>query len=247
MWWEPEKYFEKSWQRVFFIPWVRWLMFWDKLAMGRVDLVVANSKHIASKIKKYYGRKADAIIYPFHSLPKPDEDSKTRQIDNYFLIVTRLSSWKRVDIAVKAFKNKPSLGNLVVVGKGSDKGRLKRLAKGARNVTFLSGLTNSELVGYYMGAQALIVTQEEDFGIVPLESMSQSTPIIAFKKGGVLETVKEGKHGVFFEKQTSASLKAVLKDFSKPHFSKSELKKQAEKFSKKQFQSGLEILVKKYV
>lgn len=248
MWWEPEKYFTKGWQVKLFAPFAKWLKFWDRVAMSRVDVVVANSKNVAGKVEERYGRKADLVIYPFSKCSNTNTSSISNSNSKFFLIVTRLSPWKRVDIAVKVFKANPDLGSLVVVGAGPEKRWLQRLTGGAQNITFLSGLTDSELYSYYGRARSLIVTQEEDFGITPLEALSQGTPVIAFAKGGVLETVVEGEHGVFFAKQTAESLKKALVDFSPPvGGSKGSLERQAKKFGKERFVKEITALVKKYV
>jgi glycosyltransferase involved in cell wall biosynthesis len=250
MWWEPEKYFGKTGQR-FFKPFRKWLRSWDKAAISRVDYIIANSKNVGKKIKESYGRKADTVVYPFaetvgrRKLPRnPAVAGRELAISHHpYLIVTRLVQWKRVDIAITAFKNNPNLGSLAIVGKGPEKRRLKNIAGGAKNIKFLTGLTDRQLQGYYKTCRALIMTQEEDFGITPLEAMSCGKPIIAYKKGGVLETVKEGRHGIFFDKQTVGLLANAINKFDQDKHAADDLKKQAEKFNKRRFQDEFRLVI----
>jgi len=246
-WWEPEKYFSHAWQRKISQPFLKWLRFWDKAAVSRVDILVANSKNVASKVEFCYGRKADAILYPFFETSQFPKLPRLLTKKEYFLIVTRLVAWKRVDIAVKAFSKNHALGNLVVVGTGPARKKLVKLAEGASNISFVGRLTNKQLAGYYKMARALIVTQEEDFGITPLEAMAYGTPVVAYKKGGVLETAGGRQHGIFYNEQSASSLSGALTGFSKRSFKEQELKRQADKFTKERFQKKLEALVKKYV
>lgn len=253
-WWEPQKYTRT--RGMFFksiiLPVLNWLKEWDKIAMARVDYIVANSKNVGGKFEKCYGRKADKVVYPFYQkisgFRLQDQISKvlcateSSQVSHQFLIVTRLVKWKRVDIAVEAFKRNPELGNLIIIGRGPEERRLKRLARGAKNVSFLSGLTDDELHSYYSDCTALIVTQEEDFGITPLEAMAQGKPVIAFEKGGVLETCDE--YGFYFKKQTAESLEQAVEKFKKSEApERRALIRQAEKFSKERFDKELLFLV----
>ena len=243
MWWEPEKYFSSTLMRKLFTPFRKWLQFWDKVATSRVGFIVANSKYVAAKIEKSYERKADFVVYPF-----VDDyyfiDNEPVDLPPYFLIVSRLIDWKRIDIAVRAFKKFPDLGNLVVVGNGPKKSHLQALSKGAGNIIFRSQLTKKQLNGYYKSCQALIVTQEEDFGITPLEAMQFGKPVIAFGKGGVIETVQNKKHGLFFNQQTPESLAEVVKSFTSEDFDSEKLRQQAKKFSKERFLKEIEKVIK---
>jgi len=222
MWWEPAKYFGRgSFLKWFLGPFLSYLRRWDFVAAQRVDYFIANSKTPQERIKKYFGRDS-RIIYPFaktlvlsyRSPGSPTEVGAPRMtgIDSgYFLVVTRLVSWKRVGIAIEACKN---LGqNLVIVGEGPDRRRLRQVASGFSNIKFLGRVAEETLNELYRNCQAVIITQEEDFGIVAVEAASFCKPVIAYKDGGSLEIVKEGLTGTFFGPQTVAALSSTLVDF----------------------------------
>ncbi|MCL5020029.1 MAG: glycosyltransferase [Patescibacteria group bacterium] len=150
---------------------------------------------------------------------------------DYFLVVSRLVPYKRIDIAIKAF-NKLKLP-LKIIGTGSEEKRLKKMAK--PNIEFLSNLTDEELLGYYKESSALIFPGIEDFGLVILEALSFGKPIIAFKGGGVLETVKRGKTGEFFYPQNEEALIRIIKNFKKESFSAKDCKDGVKKFERDRF------------
>uniref|UniRef100_A0A7C4XIG7 Glycosyltransferase family 4 protein n=1 Tax=candidate division WWE3 bacterium TaxID=2053526 RepID=A0A7C4XIG7_UNCKA len=240
MFWEPNQYFEneeygvfkslKFLARPFLAPFVGWLRAWDYVAAQRPDYVIANSKTPQERIKKYYGREAE-IIYPFVDFDKFEvgEEALVEDKEKYFIIITRLAPWKRVDIAVEACKE---LGvKLKIIGTGPDMGRLKALVEGAP-VEFLGYASDTEKVRLLKGALALINTQIEDFGIVPLEAMAAGRPVLAYGKGGVLETVIPGSTGEFFHGQTKEALMETLKKFDPSKYNSDVCKKQAKKFDR---------------
>ncbi len=197
-------------------PYLSWLKRWDRVAASRVDFYIANSKNIKAKIKDAYGRDSE-VIYPYANAdfftPAKIHNWKLKS-QNYYLIVSRLVKWKRIDIAIEAVKD---LGaNLIIIGDGPDKGRLKQLATGnwqlatGNKITFVGKVTRDRLREYYQNSKALIVTQEEDFGIAAVEAQSCGRPVIAYEKGGAAEVVISGKTGVFFKKQTKESLKDAI-------------------------------------
>ncbi|MCL5970609.1 MAG: glycosyltransferase [Patescibacteria group bacterium] len=155
----------------------------------------------------------------------------TLNANDYFLVVSRLVPYKKIDIAIKAF-NKLGLP-LKVVGTGSDEKRLKKMAK--RNISFVGSLTDEELVGYYKGCLALIFPGKEDFGLTILEAQKYLKPVIAFSDGGALESIIEGKTGLFFREQNEHSLAHILSNFDKLKFKESDFKKQAARFGKDRF------------
>lgn len=245
MFWEAKDYFEGETygflkaikflaQPFLKIP-LSHLRLWDFTAAQRIDHVIANSETARKKIKKYHGRDSE-IIYPFVNCQ--DFSRVTPSEGNYFLVITRLVSWKRVDIAVKACSH---LGvKLKVAGKGPEKEKLERLA----------GPT-VEILGYVeekkdllANCRAVIVTQREDFGIVPLEAMASGRPVIAYGAGGVLETVVPKETGEFFNDQTWESLEGVLKGFDPKKYSKKLCRLRAEKFDKAVFKKQLKDFVK---
>lgn len=211
------------------------LRIWDRVAADRVDHYLANSENVRTRIAKYYRTEADVLFPPvdlegIKPSDKPHED--------YYLIVSRIEPYKKIKLAVQAFKDLKQ--KLVVVGEGSDLEYLKSIA--TENVEFVGPKYDQELYKYFQNAKAFIFPGEDDFGITPVESMAAGRPVIAFRKGGTLETVVEGKTGVFFDEATAESLKAAVDQLEEHYhdFSADVCRKQAELFSKKSFQATLQ-------
>lgn len=192
-------------------PFMTYLRIWDKEASFRVDQFWTISGFINERIEKYYGRKAEAIIYPPVNVAKFHIFAQT---GDYFFMAGRLVSYKRFDLAIRAF-NELKLP-LKIAGDGPEADRLKKMA--GKNVEFLGLVSDEKLAELYAGAKACIFPQEEDFGIVPLESMASGRPVIAYRGGGAVETIVEGKTGVFFDKQNEESLAAAVKNFKTDNF-----------------------------
>ena len=180
------------------------LRLWDRQAADRVDEFVAISEAVQSRIQKYYGRDSIVIhppIYNFEFLnPKQIPNSKFQIPNKYYLIVSRLYPHKNINIAVEAFAklNLP----LIIIGDGPEKKKLQRYcatALRAKNIQFLGFVPDEELPCYYQSCRAFIMPQEEDFGLTPLEAMGFGKPVLALRKGGALETVREGITGEFFD------------------------------------------------
>jgi glycosyltransferase involved in cell wall biosynthesis len=205
----------------------------------KVDIFVANSHNVAARIKKFY-RRDSVVINPPVSLPPVPKVKK----GNYYLVISRIVGGKGLDLAVNAAVK---LGqNLKIVGEPAgyytEYKQLKSLSKS--NVEFLGRVSDEELVKYYTGAKAfLALATDEDFGITPVESMLCGTPVIAFKGGGYLETVVDGKTGVFFDKPTVGSLVGAIKKFEKMTFDPRDCISQAQKFSKEIFITKIKKLV----
>ena len=160
--------------------------------------------------------------------------------EDYFLIVSRLSAYKNIDLAIKAC-NQLDLP-LVVVGTGREEGRLKAMA--GKNVKFMNFVEDSELSKFYKNCKALIFpVSDEDFGIVPVEAMSFGKPVIALRSGGVTETVVEGKTGVFFNQPTVESLTAAIEQLNHLTIRPEDCIAQAAKFSKERFQQQFKSFV----
>ncbi len=255
MFWESGSYFADSpnLERIL-APALSYLRLWDYTAAQRVDFFIANSKNIARKIKRYYGREA-VVVYPFVDLER-FEPSATFEVKEknsggltssggYFLVVTRLAPWKRVEIAIEAAKQAEV--SLKVVGRGPEFKRLRTLAKGSPKIEILGGVEDEELVKLYQNCTALVMTQEEDFGITSLEAQACGRPVIAYGAGGALETVLSGKTGQFFAAQTADSLAAALKGFNPSNYNPRDCRKNAERFSKKRFQRELLEVVEEMV
>lgn len=246
MFWEPLDYFEnenfglfKSFSRV--LPKIlnlslSHLKIWDYTAAQRVDYFIANSKTPQYRINKYFSR-GSVIIHP--SINVSEYKVKKITVGNYYLVISRLVAWKKIDIAIDACNE---LGvPLVIIGTGSDMGRLMKKANS--NIEFLGFVSEGKKKEILGGCRAVIHPQYEDFGIVPLESMASGKPVVAYGKGGALETVVPGKTGEFFFEQSSGALKAVLKDFDSSRFSPYDCEDRAKKFDNLAFTRKL----KRYV
>jgi glycosyltransferase involved in cell wall biosynthesis len=210
------------------------LRLYDYSTMQRVDEVVANSKETAARIQKFY-RRESTVIYPPVEIPNIQNSKfNIKSRPSYFLSVGRLTFAKRVDLAIAAC-NELKLP-LKIVGVGREIAYLKSLA--GEMIEFLGEVSDSELDMLYGGARALIFCAlEEDFGMVPVEAMGHGVPVIALKQGGVMETVIDGKTGIFFNEPTVASLKMAINRFQTiEHALKPDAcVRQAHKFSKSEF------------
>lgn len=201
------------------------LRLWDKLAADRADHFIANSKNTQKRIKKYYKRDSE-VIYPMVDL---ERFRISKNPGGYFIAVGRLIPYKKFDLIVKVFNE---LGlPLKIVGTGTEESNLRKKAK--KNIEFLGRRNDKETAELLSKAKALIFPQLEDFGITPLEAMACGRPVIAYKKGGALETVTDGKTGIFFNEQSVESLKDAVLKFLKTEkkFDPKEIRRHAEKFS----------------
>jgi glycosyltransferase involved in cell wall biosynthesis len=205
------------------------LRVWDQMSATRVDHFIANSPIVADRIQKYYRR--DAVI-----IPPPVEASRftfdpTTMPEEYYLIVSRLLPYKRIDLAIEAC-NRLRLP-LVIIGSGRDLKRLKSLA--GSTIRFTGRLTDAEVLHYYAHCRALILPGEEDFGITPLEAQASGRPVIAYGAGGALASVIEGVTGTFFQKQTVDSLAAVLASFDERAYDPRAIRNHALEFDMPRF------------
>ncbi|MBU2037179.1 glycosyltransferase [Patescibacteria group bacterium] len=214
---------------------LNYLRVWDESAAERPDVYLANSQFVASRIKKYYNRQS-RVIYPPVKTENFHLDGKT---EDYFLIVVRFLPYKKIDLAISAFNE---LGwPLKIIGDGPDRNRLKKMA--GSNIEFIGLVAEKNLSDYFARCRAFIFPQEEDFGITAIEAMAAGRPVIAFRGGGALETVEEGKTGLFFNEQTPESLIATLKKFNQADFSPSYIRQKAEQFDKKIFKGKIKEFV----
>lgn len=213
---------------------------YDFLAAQRVDFFIANSKETQARIAKFY-RRDSKVIYPPVDLPRVHLRAGK---GDYFLCVSRLARAKNIDLAIEAC-SKLRLP-LKIVGKGREEGKLKAQSKRlkAKNIEFLGEVSDKELSRVYAGAQALIFpAEDEEFGITPVEAMAAGVPVIAYKSGGVRETVIEGKTGLFFDKLTVESLIQAIKNLSNLEIRKEDCINQAKKFSKERFKREIKNFV----
>lgn len=202
---------------------------WDFAAAQRVDQFVANSHYVAARVAKYYRQKADVIHPPITA----SRFTPTGQPGHGFVVVGRLIPYKRADLAVKACTE---LGvPLTVFGSGSELESLKAIA--GPTVTFQPGPSDEMISRGFADAKALIFPADEDFGLTPLESMASGRPVIAYGKGGALETVVDGKTGIFFKEQTVESLKEAIQHFLtiEDSFDAKAIRAHAEKFDDAEF------------
>ncbi len=211
--------------RLLMRPLIHYLKIWDRLSADRVDYFIANSAFVAKRIKKYYRREAEVINPPVNI----DEFDLTLIKSDYYLVLGQLTPYKRADLVVDAFLSNGK--KLVVVGDGEQYKDLK--AKEIDNIKILGRLSWAECKEYLRHAKALIFPGVEDFGMVPVEAMACGTPVLAFAKGGALETVEEGFSGFFFYDQTVESINACIKRFElkDKELDVLDIRKQAEKFT----------------
>ncbi|AUW95078.1 MAG: glycosyltransferase family 4 protein [Sulfobacillus thermosulfidooxidans] len=184
-------------------PVFHYVRLWDRLSADRADVLVANSHTVQQRIRKHYRRSAEVVFPPvnidrFQPAPHPGD---------YYLVLSRLVAYKRVDLAIEAAN---ALGiKLVVAGDGPERERLARLA--SRHVEFVGAVDDEKASALMTGAKGLIFPGEEDFGIVPVEMQAAGRPVIAYGQGGVKDTVIDGKTGVFFDRQEIDAVIAAIR------------------------------------
>lgn len=209
---------------------------WDVINSNRVDFFIANSHYIAKRIKKIYNRES-IVIYP----PVDVESFKVENNkENYYFTASRLVSYKRMDLIIGAFNQMPEK-KLIISGNGPEMKHLKKMAKS--NIEFTGFLSQSDLHKYMSSAKAFVFAAEEDFGIVPVEAQACGTPIIGLGKGGINETVLHDKTGVLFRDQDIKSIKEAISYFETRKFNPEEIRKHAEKFSRKRFENEFKTFV----
>ena len=207
LWSQTFNYQGRGVKRLFTAPYISSLRRWDYIAATRPDAYLAISQTAAARCRHYYRRQPQAVIYPPVATANFRLKTRSPQAHPYYLVVSRLVPYKRVDLAVKAFTHLPDQP-LVIIGQGSQLSYLKRLA--GVNITFLGSVTDDQLVAYYQHAQALIFPGEEDFGLSIIEAQAAGTPVIAYGRGGATETIIPGITGLFFNQPEVASLRRVL-------------------------------------
>jgi len=246
MFWEPFDYFEDEsfgfLKPIKFLskPFLKFPLSYTRVkdfeVSKKVDVFISNSRTTQKRIKKYYGRESE-IIYPFIDFDKFKEIAP--EAGDFFLIITRLAPWKRVDIAVKACNDLNE--KLKIIGVGPDLKRLKSLA--GPSIEFLGYGTDKGKIENIRKCRAVIITQKEDFGIVPLEAMACGKPVIAFGQGGATETIVAGITGEFFGDQTFSSLKNLIKDFDSGKYLPDKCKFGVKDFDKSIFEEKIRRVV----
>ncbi|MCU4674826.1 glycosyltransferase family 4 protein [Catenovulum sp. 2E275] len=213
---------------------------WDIRTANGVDLFIANSKFIKKRIFKCYRREAEVINPPVNL----SQFQFCGEKQDYYLTASRLVPYKRIDLVIEAFTKMPDK-KLKVIGDGPEMEKLKRLAQGHSNIELMGFQSNQVLIKTMQGARAFVFAAEEDFGIIPVEAQACGTPVIAYGKGGSLETVSAGVSGIHFEAQTVESLTQAVHNFesSEQTFDYARVRQNAEKFSVESFRQNLENLI----
>ena len=219
----------------------RWLMprvmhelrVWDLASAARVDHFIANSFNVAERIRKYYRRDACVIYPPVNGV----KFLSTKHPEDFYLFVGQLVAYKGADVAIEAFNRMGK--RLVIVGRGERFRQLKKMC--GPTVEMVGWQDDAALERYYARCKALVFTAEEDFGIVPVEAMSAGRPVIAYGRGGALETVIPGETGIHFEEQTPESLMAAVRRFESisDRFNGDRITRHAANFSKAAFKERI--------
>ena len=200
---------------------------WDLRASQQPNYYIANSRLVAERIRQIYGREA-------HVIPPPIDVNRfhmSNDIEDYYMVLSRLIPYKRIDLAIEACKRMNR--RLVIIGDGPDRPRLEKLADD--RIEFL-GRQPDKVVNYYMArCRALLFPGEEDFGMAPLEANAAGRPVIAYRGGGAVETVVEGKTGLFFDQPDSTALCKAIEQFEAMAWSQILLRRHAEKFDRNVF------------
>lgn len=222
--------------RLVYGPVAHYLRKWDVASAARVDHFIANSKHVAERIQKYYRREADVIYPPVDTevyVPAEEEP------EDYYLIVSALVPYKRLELAIDAFnkRNEP----LLIVGTGPQEAKLK--ARAGANIRFLGGLSQQELRPLYQRCQAVLLPGVEDFGIVPVEAQACGRPVVAFAEGGALESVRDGETGVFFSESSPEALSEAIDRVSSLRFNRNAVRSWALGFSRQRFKDSVKTYI----
>ena len=218
-------------------PLIGALAAWDRKAAQRPTRFIANSRNVAARVLRYYGREADVLPCPV------DVDRFTLgppSAGDFFVVVSRLLTYKRVDLAIRACARAGVA--LHVVGTGPAEGALRAVAAGTQTVFhgYLDDAAVNQLIGK---ARAVILPGEEDFGLVPLEAAAAGTPTIALRAGGALETIVDGTTGAFFEAPDELALAGAIAVFDRTRFDPRRLRAHAETFAPARFIERLHAIV----
>jgi glycosyltransferase involved in cell wall biosynthesis len=213
---------------------------WDLISTNRVDHFVANSNYIAQRIKKIYNREA-TVIYP----PVDIDAFKLEEIkEDYYVAASRLVSYKKISLIVEAFNQMPNK-KLQVIGEGPEMSEIRRIA--CSNIEVLGKRSQPNMIKILQKAKALVFAADEDFGILPVEAQSCGTPVIAFNRGGLKETVIPNITGVFFQKQETADIIEAVSRFEALKFDSKVIRENAERFSKERFEREFKEFVEKKI
>lgn len=222
-------------------PVLQYIRNWDLGTTHRVDLFIANSKNVAERIKRIYDRES-VVIYPPVDISnfKPVENK-----ENFYFTSMRVVPYKKLDLIVETFNNLPDK-KLIVSGDGPELEKIRASAKS--NIEFTGFVSRDKLITYMQKAKAFVLAAEEDFGITSIEAQSCFTPVIAYRKGGYLETVIENKTGIFFNQQTVESLTEAILRFEKSGlvFKKEDFLNHVSRFSIEKFRKNINNCIHEY-
>ena len=210
---------------------------WDKANSAGVDRFVGISRHVQQRIEQFYHREADVVYPPADTAFYAPDPAVARE--DFDLVVSALVPYKRVDLAVAAYTQ--SGRRLVVIGAGTEFDRLRELA--GPSVSFTGWLPDEAIRDHYRRCRFLVFPGEEDFGIVPVEAMACGTPVLAFGRGGVTETVVEGKTGLFFSAQTPDALNTCRTEAESMPWDAAAIQQRAENFSQQAFVTNLHVSI----
>ena len=211
---------------------------WDVISSNRVDHFIANSNFIAKRIKRIYNREATVIYPPVDVESFSLETNK----EGFFLTASRMVPYKKIDLIVEAFSHLPDK-RLVVIGDGPDMDKIK--SKATKNIEILGYQPFAVLKEHMQKAKAFVFAAEEDFGIIPVEAQACGTPVIAYGKGGALETVVHNKTGILFNTQSADSIQSAILAFEKEsdRFNPVAIREHALKFSTQRFETEIQAFI----
>lgn len=231
------------------IAWnLEYLKWWDLAAGSRPDVYIPISEVVADRIRQIYNRQVERVVYPpvgsvrFSGLSHQTRDTQDDRsginsfpdlsINGYYLVVSRLVPYKKIDVAIRACEKLDK--KLIIVGEGEDKSRLQSVSKSDMTI-FAGNLSDKDVAHLYQGATGLLMVGEEDFGITGLEALSTGIPVVVNKSSGVAELIIDGKHGVHLNDESVQSLIEAIKKLEKIKFNKKELKNQATDYTSEKF------------
>lgn len=197
---------------------------WDYTSSQRIDIILANSNYVAKRINKFWNRECQ-VVYPPVDIDRLSPNGK--ESEDFYVVFSRFVSYKRIDLAIEACKKLNR--KLVVIGDGEQRDYLKSLAN--NNITFTGRISDEEVKDYLQRCKAMIFCAEEDFGIIPLEAQACGRPVIAYGKGGALETIEDKITGIFFDKQEIESVIEGILKFEKLKLCTRKIHEHAMKFS----------------